>query len=809
MDIKAKKTLNLAIGVVLLGINLVLLNVLYVRSAVRVRVDLTEGQRFTLSPVTRDFLRSLERPVELVFYHSSPRSMPTVVRPLVDPLRDALSEFAVESDGRVTARFVELDVQPEKVRQDVENSYGIRPIPIPVQTTYEDAIKNVYFSVLVTAGDQYEQLPLVPIGQLVRIVPNKETLGVELELTDTEYVLAKAIYKVTQSFDTIAGALYAKDLEATLTFYLSGEDALPQSMKNLGTTMKEVADELAKGSPGRVSLEIKDPWEGVTEPDQRRQIARQLVQEAGIRPIEGPSDDFYSWLLIKVGSEKNVVPLIAFGSELGRADLEETVKSAIQRLLPGFLPTVGIVAPQPAPSNPMMMQRRPPDAFDVTRRVLAESFQVKPVDLSSGVIAEDIQTLLVVQPGDLSDRELYAMDQFLMRGGKIVLCAGGFHLDLQAMSMSRRLSLAKEGGPQLDSWLRHFGIQRDSRLLMDTRASYLPVPQVEQVGFQNEVRFINIKYPFFARIDASGLNDTHPITGSMQSVGLLWASPITLGKVPEGAKGTVLLRSSAEASLTADSTLVDSIIDIGYQPGIGSVGQLASIVRTVWAEVNHAVKNETSFPPPHLQASLDWIRGIRAASYGLGVVVEGTFTSYFADKAIPGLASDPVDDPEDGGAATDPETKPESDAERTHSAPLIESRRPGSLVVFGDSDFVSAMPYQFFQLDDSDFRANLQLIENALAWSSNDPFTQIRNDRQARRPLTAFQGKSPEEREAKGLSATLMTFSITLGAILAVALCWLTYRHTRRPIALFSVTEDSGTLPLIASTDTQRSGDHA
>jgi len=753
----------------------VLLNVLIEKANVRVRVDLTDGDIYTINDVTRDFLQGLDRPAEIIFYYSSPKSMPPVVRPLVDPLKDAISELAVESGGKVRARFVTLDTEGKKAQEDAQDSYGVRPLRIPVSTATEDTIKSVYFAVVVNSGDQHEMIPLVP-SPLVRIVEDHETFGVRLELTDPEYVLARALRKVVQTYGSVAGALIAQDQNVKLTAYLSPSESLPEELRELGATLQKVNDEFQSDAPGRFTLEIIDPWEKATSVDEKRRAATTLMQTVGVRPISGPKTDFYAWVLIDAGGTTEAFTPPA-GATMGQADLKTSIEGSLKRLLPGFLPTVGIVSPSPPPpANPMMRQQPPPDPFEATRQALAQEFQVEQVTLASGV-GRGIEILLILQPGDLSAKEIYEIDQFLMRGGHIVLCGpAGFHGELQAMmSRTPQFRVGPEGGTALRDWLAHNGVLVQPEMLLDSKSGSLSV----QV---NILQSMQVKYPFLLQIAGNQLAPDHPITAFQQSASLLWASPVELGDTPDGAEGKILMETSGSASSTRAPDMPQSMLNVPYDPGLGPMGRVGSVVENMWSEIDYAVQAENPFPPSHLRAQSEWMLDVRTRQYSCAVALDGEFTSYFADKAIPGTETpDAPTEP----AKPDEDPKPEK---RQRTAPLDKSRRPGSLVVFGDADAFSWLAARVYGIDERVWQENMAMLTGALQWGSADDLAQIRGGRAPHRTLLALADLDPEER-GKRISATqLSTFSITLGVILAMAAGWLSWRRMRKPFTLLTAS---------------------
>ena len=73
------------------------------------------------------------------------------------------------------------------------------------------------------------------------------------------------------------------------------------------------------------------------------------------------------------------------------------------------------------PANPMMMQmgQQGSEPWALVTE-LQNDFNVKRVDMDADKIDDDIKVLLVIHPKDITDKAQYAIDQFMMRGGKLI-----------------------------------------------------------------------------------------------------------------------------------------------------------------------------------------------------------------------------------------------------------------------------------------------------------------------------------------------------------------------------------------------------
>ena len=83
---------------------------------------------------------------------------------------------------------------------------------------------------------------------------------------------------------------------------------------------------------------------------------------------------------------------------------------------------VGVMTALPMDGNPqLMMMRRPGGEPWVSMLQLKQSFTVKTVPVDAQTIDPDIQVLVVVHPQHYSENALYAIDQFVMRGGRLMV----------------------------------------------------------------------------------------------------------------------------------------------------------------------------------------------------------------------------------------------------------------------------------------------------------------------------------------------------------------------------------------------------
>ena len=87
---------------------------------------------------------------------------------------------------------------------------------------------------------------------------------------------------------------------------------------------------------------------------------------------------------------------------------------------------------------------------------MKKDFDVRQIPLETEKIDDDVKVLLVIHPKDIKETGQYALDQFVMRGGRLIVC-----LDAMCLADGQRsnpMMPAMPGGPSnLDKLLKAWG----------------------------------------------------------------------------------------------------------------------------------------------------------------------------------------------------------------------------------------------------------------------------------------------------------------------------------------------------------------
>ncbi|QOJ00087.1 MAG: GldG family protein [Phycisphaeraceae bacterium] len=227
--------------------------------------------------------------------------------------------------------------------------------------------------------------------------------GARLDLT------AERLHTLTDGARAIA-----RDIEEPidLTLYTTDQVVVDNpAYRALAKRVREIIGEFAAESRGKIRFKVvsPEPWS-----DEERQ-----VQDAGveIRPINQKGDVL---ILGLVGSNTTggteVIPRFDPGSEqlleYDIAKLIYTLKTPVKR-------TIGVMASIGSGGfDPRTMRPTPPWQ---TLDLLGKFFERETIPETADRIPDGVDILLVVHPKDLSETALYAIDQFVMRGGRLLV----------------------------------------------------------------------------------------------------------------------------------------------------------------------------------------------------------------------------------------------------------------------------------------------------------------------------------------------------------------------------------------------------
>ncbi len=358
---------------------------------------------------------------------------------------------------------------------------------------------------------------------------------------------------VPARIDLTAGKLYTLSdgtrktlgkLEAPVRvrFYFNqGADYVPVPVRAFAGRVEDLLNEFRSAAGGNIVIEKLNP-----QPDSDAEDSATLD---GIEPQEAPGGEkFYLGLTVSFADQRLALPVLAPHRErLLEYDLVRTIARATKTTRP----VVGIMTALPLfgmPPNPMMGGQ--PAEPQIFVNELRRDFDVKRVGMDVERIDDEIKTLVVVHPRGISDQAQFALDQFVLRGGKLVA-----FLDPYAYFDQMPGPFAGMGGSSsnLDKLLKGWGYEFEAaKVVLDMKYMAGAGPRA---------------VPTVIQLDADAMS-RDDVTTSHLGTTLLAFAGVFNGKPAEGLTAEVLMRTSPIVKLvdTAAAMARGEEAIRGFQP---------------------------------------------------------------------------------------------------------------------------------------------------------------------------------------------------------------------------------------------------
>lgn len=354
-------------------------------------------------------------------------------------------------------------------------------------------------------------LMLVVIVAAILIIINLISLNffARFDLTDN------SIYSLSDSSKDLVA-----DLNDKLTIRAYITEDLPAPHNSHARYIKDMLDDYKAYSNGYLQYEFIDPVKDKKE-EEAMSYRIPAVQFNVFRNDKTEFIKAYKGLVLLYGDKQHILPFIETTQ-----NLEYELSLAIKKLTTNSVPFLGFTMGNMEPD----MSRGLTAAY----QLLQEEYRVQFINLDNvRNLPEQLDALFVVQPMEkLNAWELYLIDQFIMRGGKV-----SFLLNPFEVNVTQAMVAPVDNG--LDGLLRSYGIGIKDSLIIDAQCNVIPVTR-DMGGFR--VQSI-AQYPYFIKI--SNFNDSIPIVKDLNSLDLLFVSPLDLSlPLRENQKREILFSSS-------------------------------------------------------------------------------------------------------------------------------------------------------------------------------------------------------------------------------------------------------------------------
>jgi ABC-type uncharacterized transport system involved in gliding motility auxiliary subunit len=241
-------------------------------------------------------------------------------------------------------------------------------------------------------------------------------------------------------------------------YYTQGGNTVPVGIKTFAKRVEDLLAEYKAASNGKVIIEKFNP-----EPDSDAEESAALDNVEGQQTNTG--EKFYLGLAVSFLDKKEAIPVLSADRE---RLLEYDLTSKISQVTQAKKPVIGLMAGLPVlgrPLNPMTKQQ--PTEPWVLGSELKRTFEVKKVELDVKKIDDDINVLLVIHPKNITEEAEYAIDQFVLRGGKLVAFVDPYSYFDQQPDMQNPFGGNQAGSSTLYNLFKGWGVEVDSKVIAD------------------------------------------------------------------------------------------------------------------------------------------------------------------------------------------------------------------------------------------------------------------------------------------------------------------------------------------------------
>lgn len=367
-------------------------------------------------------------------------------------------------------------------------------------------------------------LVLLAVAFVAAVMASNTLLsGLRIDLTENElYSLSPG----TESF------LQGLEEPINLYFFFSDETAGDlQFLRGYATRVREMLEEFAAAAGGRVNLQVIDPPPFSEEEDRAAQYGLQDINLGTL------GDSLYFGLAATNAFGDEAVIEVFDPTE--EASLEYDLARLIYSLANPEQPVIGLLsgAPMSGSFDPQTQQPTPPwFAYQQAEQL----FDLRNLPASIEAVDDDIDTLWIVHPSALDEQTLYAIDQFVLGGGRALIFVDPVAEAAAAPPDPSGFGFSPPSGSDLPELFEAWGVWFSANQVVGDNLNALAVNT--EFGAR-PVRHVGL----LGLTDAS-INADDVVSAGLGSINLGTAGHFTLAE-EAGATLVPLLTSSTESAL--------------------------------------------------------------------------------------------------------------------------------------------------------------------------------------------------------------------------------------------------------------------
>lgn len=454
------------------------------------RLDLTSPKSYSLSQKSKQVVKTLEEPLSVKVFFTE--NLPAPYSTVYQYIKDILVEYKGSANKNFSYEFADMS-KPEN--ENLARSYGISQVQIQELKNNEVGFKQAWMGLAIIYADRIEALN---------------------QLTSSDGLEYKITSKIEEMVSTTS-ALAGLSGNAKLTLYLS--DSLSKfkiiGFSDLSSEIQKIFSEVNKKNLNRLEFARIDPSEAEI-PSLSEKYGIQVLnwkdenglEHSGVIGLVLEYGEKFNLLSIRMGRDLFGRNMIVGDDDL-ESDLEDSLKSLVSKSEEiGYITGHGELDISDSKNGAGMFEK-----------LVSDRYTFKEINLKNEEIPSSLASIVIDGPkSSFTDEELYKIDQYLLRGGNILLFADAFDEKIPEGEMAYYMQPTYEPvSTNLEKNLEKYGISLGKNYVMD-----------KNCFSRNAQNYGKVNFYFAPLLQKSGLSQKNPITKNLGYVIMIQNSSVDI-----------------------------------------------------------------------------------------------------------------------------------------------------------------------------------------------------------------------------------------------------------------------------------------
>lgn len=348
-----------------------------------------------------------------------------------------------------------------------------------------------------------------------------------IDITDNNiYTLAPSTEKILKELDDVV----------TIRAYFT--EKLPPQMASVRRDVDDLLAEFKGFAGDKLQVEFIDPASSAMDEQKAQMMGIPPLQLNVLERDKREVAKVYLGMAILFGDKQQVLPVVqnvdSLEYDLAQAIIKVSAKDEIS-----------IAWWQGDRSE---ATEKSGNGFSGIKEYLSRRYKI--VDIDDKTIADldpsKQRSLILLSPRKMTETELFAVDQYLMGGGRVLAMVDRFDI-------GNGLQMIDVDTPAADLMV-HYGATVEKSIVLDESNA--------MASFSGGFLTYQLPYPYWVNVRKEGFNTNEAIVSALSTLVMPWTSPLTLAKKDGDTADPMLAKSTedaayvpiAEAKLDPEST---------------------------------------------------------------------------------------------------------------------------------------------------------------------------------------------------------------------------------------------------------------